>query len=98
MSGVGTRLRHWWQRNFGHVYLTETRYDGSGGRQCYRFKARFGRVNLCWWTGPFICRLAEDGKIVNSFGESMSGFGHPYPGWTWSYEPTTGDVKEGGAW
>lgn len=23
------RLRRWWQRNFGHVYLTETRWNGE---------------------------------------------------------------------
>ena len=54
MSGLRTRLTHWWQRNFGYVYLTETRWNGE--RRCFRFKARLGRVAFDWWasTAPAV--------------------------------------------
>lgn len=90
------RLRHWWQRNFGHVYLSETR--GNGEIRCYRFKAWFGKVALCWWPCDFVCRLSPNGDIINHCWEKMRGFGKPYPGWKWSYEPVGSVIGKGGAW
>lgn len=95
MSGLRTRLTHWWQRNFGCVYLTETKWNGE--RQCFRFKARFGRIAFVWWACPFVCLLANNGDVIN-LQQWMRGFGMPFPGWRWSYEPTTVNVRNGGAW
>lgn len=96
MNHLLTTVKHWYQRNFGHVYLTQTKLGGQ--TECWRFRARFGRVALCWWATPFVCRLSPNGDIINIDCEWMRGYGEPYPGWKWSYEPTTNDIKNGGAW
>ena len=89
-------VKHWYQRNFGHVYLTQTKWNGQ--TVCWRFRARFGRIALCWWATPFVCRLSPNGDIINITDKCMRGYGNPFPGWKWSYEPTTENAMNGGAW
>lgn len=36
------KLRRYWQRNFGYVFVT----DDRGGK--WRFKARRGKIALAW--------------------------------------------------
>lgn len=96
MKRLLVTVRHWYQRNFGHVYLTQTKLGGQ--TECWRFRARFGRIALCWWATPFVCRLSPNGDIINIACEWMRGYGKPFLGWRWSYEPTSNDIKNGGAW
>ena len=96
-----TKLRHWWQRNFGHVYLKDTSVLGNGCQ--YLFRAKWGKVAMVWdgfgYTIPFICRLAENGEVQNVYNKTMSGYGKQYGGWRWSYEPfKPGEAYKGGAW
>lgn len=102
LHNIRTRLRHWWQRNFGYVYLKDMNVLGDG-RQ-YLFRARHGRVALVWRiiTGDyieFICRLAKNGEVQNAHDSSMRGYGKQYGGWVWQYEPfQPGRAIKGGAW
>lgn len=96
------KLRHWWQRNYGHVYLKDTSVLGNGIQ--YLFRARRGKVAFVWHiiTGEniaFICRLSPNGEVNNIHSEAMSGYGKQYGGWRWSYEPfQPGEADKGGAW
>lgn len=86
------KLRHWWQRNFGHVYAS------ANGSDWYRFRARFGRIALAWSLGtPFIVRLADDRRLIIA-NEDLFGYGKPYGPWQWDYEPHGCSVGDGGAW
>lgn len=97
-----TKLRHWWQRNFGHVYLKDMSVLGDGYQ--YLCRAKRGRVAFVWHIAdgieiPFVCRLAENGEVQNVHNEVMSGYGEQYVGWRWSYEPfQPGEADKGGAW
>lgn len=78
------KLRRYWQRNFGYVFVT----DDRGGK--WRFKARRGKIALVWWaTGAWVCSLDLKDHLV------MTPHGKPWPGWTWSYEPS-GEWRDGG--
>ena len=96
LHNINRDIKHWWQRNFGHVFLTETRWKGE--LKCYRFKAWFGRINFSWWVDDFICRLDKNGGDLIVQNKSVEYSGKPYNGWKWSYIPTTDEVQEGGAW
>lgn len=103
IHNIATRLRHWWQRNFGYVYLTKHWAGDLFPSEHYRFAARFGKVALVWTTAfgdvPFICRLDESTHTILIDGKVYPGYGKPWAGWTWSYEaPKNGDVKRGGYW
>lgn len=92
-----TKLRRWWQRNFGCVYLSR---DGIGW---YKFRSRFGRVAFVWNTLlgeiPFLCELDEETYLVlNRHDETMSGYGRPYGTWQWSYTPYGPVIGKGGFW
>ena len=85
------KRRHWWQRNFGHIYAS------ANGNDWYRFRARFGCIALVWIFTPFIVRLADDRRLIIT-DEDLSGYGKPYGGWQWDYEPHGRFVCDGGAW
>lgn len=95
-----TNLRHWWQRNFGYVYLTEDTDAGSW----YRFKAKKGKVAFVWNTLrgaiPFVCGLSADGKVINCHDKKMSGYGKQYGKWCWTYLDGIDnlDIPKGGYW
>lgn len=97
-----TSLKHWWQRNFGYVYLKDESVLGDG-RQ-YRFRTKRGRVAFVWriidgTKIPFFCRLAENGKVQNEHNEVMDGYGQQYGGWRWSYDEfQPGAYHKGGYW
>lgn len=85
------KLRHWWQRNLGHVYAS------ANGSDWYRFRARFGYIALVWSLGTsFIVRLADDRKLIIA-DEDLAGYGKPYGGWQWDYEPHGRVICDGGA-
>ncbi len=89
-----TSLKHWWQRNFGYVFLT----DGSKEGAWYRFRAKRGKVAFGWLMGtPFICRLAKDGT-VRIIDKSLMGCGQEYGEWGWAYLDgiDTSDIPDGG--
>lgn len=85
------KLRHWWQRNFGHVYAS------PNGKDWYRFRARLGCIALVWVASPFVVRLADDRSLVITE-KGLPGYGKPYGGWRWDYEPHGCFVCDGGAW
>ena len=86
------KLRHWWQRNFGYVYAS------ANGKDWHRFYTWFGYITLKWLLGtPFIVRLADDHRLIIA-DEDLSGYGKPYGGWRWDYEPHGGFVDDGGEW
>ena len=86
------KLRHWRQRNFGHVYAS------ANGKDWYRFIALFGYIALKWWeVEPIVVRLADDRKLI-VVDEELPGYGKPYSGWQWDYEPHGRCVGDGGAW
>ena len=88
----------WYKRNFGYVYLR----NAAQPDVLWRFRARHGRVAFEWCGGPFYCRLADNGDVVNVHDKSMSGYGKPYPGWTWQYFYKVGfpleNIRTGGHW
>ena len=86
------KLTHWWQRNFGYVYAS------ANGKDWYRFRAWFGRIALVWGFGiPFILRLGDEHCLIIT-DKDLRGYGKPYSGWQWDYEPHGRCVGEGGAW
>ena len=86
------KLCHWWQRNFGHVYAS------ANGKNWHRFGAWFGYIALKWSLGtPFIVRLADNRRLTIA-NEDLPGYGKPYGGWQWDYEPHGHFVCDGGAW
>jgi hypothetical protein len=85
------KLRHWWQRNFGHVYAS------ANGKDWHRFGARLGCIALVWVDSPFIVRLGEDHRLIITE-KVLPGYGKPYGGWQWDYEPHGCFVGDGGAW
>lgn len=86
-----TKLKHWWQRSFGYVYVTDRNWI------TYRFRCRFGRIALVWGDAPFVCELSEDGTIIIT-DKACAGYGKPYPHWTWDYTPPLAIVRRGGYW
>ena len=95
---LSIKLKHWWQRNFGHVYLTT--HNWKGELRCFRFKAWFGKVNLVWICGGgLVCKLSPTGgDNINIHNKDMLGYGKPFGDWKWSYVPTTDNPQEGGQW
>lgn len=91
------KLKHWWQRNFGHVYL----WCGENGKPWYRFRARRGRVALVWTLifgdSGFICRLNRDGSVIID-DDYYAGYGKQYGSWVWDYEPKGECAGKGGFW
>ena len=91
----------WFKCNFGHVYVC----DGVHLDVLYRFRARRGRVALCWSTFfgtiPFVCRLSKDGKLIID-DKSRAGYGKQYGQWTWQYFYKAGfpleNIRPGGYW
>ena len=91
MKQLIVELRHWWQRNFGHIYAS------PNGNDWYRFSALFGYIALKWPLGmPFIVRLADDRRLIIA-DEDLAGYGKPYGGWQWDYEPHGRVICDGGA-
>ena len=86
------RLRHWWQRNFGHVYVLDSIQD-----KCFRVGTRFGCVAaFCPLGFPFPLRLGANGELLNTK-EWMFSYNKPIrPEWTWSYTPQKSDFEKGG--
>lgn len=95
-----TKLKHWWQRNFGWVYLTAP-WAHDGG-YCYAIRCRFGYISLGWERDRYelgtICKLTSGGNIVITDKKCVHQ-GRFYNGWRWSYKPTP-DVRivDGGYW
>ena len=86
------KMRHWWQRNFGYVYAS------ANGKDWHRFSACFGHIALEWLLGAaFIVRLADDHRLIIAE-ENLLGYGKPYGGWQWDYEPHGRVIGDGGAW
>lgn len=85
------KMRHWWQRNFGLVYAS------ANGIEWYRFSAWFGRIALVRDLGtPFLVRLGENHRLIITE-KVLPGYGKPYGGWQWDYEPHgrfVGDVRD----
>lgn len=94
-------LIKWWRRNYGHVYLQTAEHPGV----LWRFRARHGRVALCWptllGTVGFKCRLAPDGRVLIDE-EGRAGFGKQYGDWKWQYFYPVGfpldKIRNGGFW
>lgn len=94
-------LIKWHRRNFGYVYLSTADHPGI----LWRFKARRGRVALCWstlgGTIPFVCRLSPDGRVLIDKKE-LAGYGKQYGDWTWRYFYPMGfpleNIRTGGYW
>lgn len=97
LKSLKLRIKHWWQRNFGHVYL----WSGSERDPWYRFRARRGRVALVWSTIfediGFVCRLREDGAVVID-DDYYAGYGKQYGSWVWAYGPKGECAGKGGFW
>ena len=85
------KLRHWWQRNFGHVYAS------ANGIDWLRFRARLGRITLVWCELSFTVRLGNDRQLIIT-DDYLRAYGKPYDGWQWDYEPHGRFVGNGGAW
>ena len=86
------RIKHWWQRNLGHVYLSEN------GATCYRFRTRKGYVALSWCHYPFVCYLCPKTHQVISTLKGTIGYQKPYGSWVWSYDPIGTVLGKGGEW
>jgi len=90
-------LKHWYQRNFGHVYVRDDKC------KWYIFKAKRGKIALNWFTiiGTigFICKLGDNFKVLNNHNKEMKGYGEQYGSWTWSYDkPMFEECLIGGYW
>ena len=86
------KMRHWWQRNFGQVYAS------ANGKNWRRYNARLGYITLHWLLGtPFILRLGDDHRLIIA-DKDLRGYGKPYGGWQWDYEPHRCVASNGGAW
>lgn len=94
---IPLRLKHWWQRNFGHVWATR----GGSDDGWYKFRARFGKIALVWTTFygdlSFICFISSDHK-VRIAGKEYPGYGQQYGWWHWDYEPHGKVLGKGGNW